>query len=243
MTYPKELVIGILREEFSKDSYYKYTADEWGFPKTVDHTDLPLGAGFEDDLTTRIFIGEAFRFDVIFYPAILVKMTSARSVPISMNRNKDTIKYEKQLVIDGYGNTKQYFTPKYIDLSGAWEGTITIDIIARDIVTRDDLISFIMLLFTDIRFESMRKAGVLIKSGAPSLGGVSEGDDRNQHKLYKATVSMDIRTEWRRLIPVERLIEQINICVDFRVIGEENITNPNIQINETITILDQIDRL
>ena len=243
MSYPKELIIGMLREEFSQDSYYHYSSDPWGFPNVPDHTDLPLGAGLADDLTTRIFIGETFRFDAIFYPAILVKMTSARSVPISLNRNKDVIAYEKQLVVDGYGNEKQFFIPKFIDLAGAWEGTISIDIICRDILTRDNLISIIMLLFTDIRFESLRKAGVLIKSGQPTLGGISEGDDRQQDKLYKATISVDIRTEWRRLIPISGIVERINFCIDFRAWGSETVTNPNVAISSTVSILDQIDAM
>lgn len=243
MSYPKELVIGILREEFSKDSYYHYVADEYGFPKVPDHTDLPRDAGYFDDATTRIFIGEAFRFNAIYYPAVLVRMTSAKYVPISMNRNKDVIEYEKQLVIDGYGNTKQFFTPRYIDLAGAWEGSITIDIMARDILTRDDLSSFIMLLFADIRFETMRKAGVLVKAGQPSLGGISEADDRQQDKLYKASITMEVRSEWRRLIPVEDVVDRINMCVDFGVLGEERSIDPNLQVKVTVDLLDQIEDL
>ena len=244
MAYPKELIIGMLREEFAKDSWFHYVADQWGYPKVPDHTDLPLGAGLNDDEeTTRIFIGEAFRFDAIFYPALLVKMISARSVPISINRNRDVVDHEKQLVIDGYGNAKEFFIPKHIDLAGAWEGTISIDVISRDILDRDNLISTVMLLFTDIRFDSLRKAGVLVKSGQPTLGGISEGEDRQQDKLYKATITVDIRTEWRRLIPIKNIVERINFCVDFRVWGSETITNPNIEISESISILDQIEAL
>lgn len=243
MAYPKELIIGMLREEFAQDSFYHYVSDAWGYPKIPDHTDLPLGAGLADDLTTRLFIGEAFRQDAIFYPAILVKMISARSVPISMNRNKDVISYERQTVIDGYGNSKEFFIPKFIDLAGAWEGSIAIDIISRDILDRDNLISIVMLLFTDIRFESLRKAGVLIKSGQPTLGGISEGDDRQQEKIYKATISIDIRTEWRRLIPIDGIVERINFCVDFRAWGSDTSINPNIAIGTAVSILDQIDAL
>jgi hypothetical protein len=244
MSYPKSLIIEMLREEFGKDSWFHYVSDQWGYPKIPDHTNLPLEAGFGDDeQTTRIFIGEAFRQDVIFYPSILVKMTSARSVPISLNRNRNVIEHERQLVIDGYGNTKQYWIPKYIDLAGAWEGTISIDIISRDILDRDNLISMVMLLFADIRFESLRKAGILVKSGQPSLGGISEAEDRQNEKIYKATISVEIRTEWRRLIPVCGLVERINFCVDFRARGSEIITNPNIAINDSISILDQIEAL
>ena len=244
MSYSKELIINMLREEFSKDSWFHLVLDEWGYVKTPDHTDLSLEAGLKDDeQTTRIFIGEFFRQDVVFYPAILVKMVSARSVPISFNRNKEVIQYEGQLIIDGYGNSKEFFTPKYIDLAGCWDSTISIDIISRDILDRDNLISIIMLLLVDVRFESLRKAGILIKSGQPTLSGISEGEDRQQEKLYKATISLDIRSEWRRLIPIENIIERINFCVDFRAWGSEVITNPNIAINESISILDQIEAL
>lgn len=243
LSYPKELIIGMLREEFAKDSFYHFTCDSWGYPKIPDHTNLPLGAGFEDDLTTRIFIGEAFRFDAIFYPALLVRMVSARSVPISFNRNKEVIQWEKQLVIDGYGNTKEYFTPRHIDLSGAWEGTVTIEVQSRDILDRDNLVSIIMLLFVDIRFESLRKAGVLVKSGQPTVGGVTEGEDRQKNKLYKATVSVDIRTEWRRLIPIKNIVEYINLCIDFKVIGSDTITDPNFAISDSICLSDRIEAL
>ena len=243
MAYPKELVIGILREQFAKDSWYHYVSDQWGFPLVPDLTDVPLDAGYLDDQTTRIFIGEAFRFDAIYYPALLVRMTSAKSSPISFNRNKEVVSYEKQLVVDGYGNEKEYFTPRYFDLAGAWDGTITIDVMCRDIVSRDDLVKFVMVLFTDIKFESMRKAGVLVKSGSPSLGGVSEGDDRQQDKLYKATVSMDVHTEWRRLIPIDSVVDRINVCVDFEVLGQNNVTDPNFQVNTYVSLLDQIEAL
>lgn len=243
VNYPIELIAGIMKEEFSNDSYYHYVSDAWGFPKVPDHTDLPIDAGLNDDSATRIWIGRSHKFNAIYYPSLIVRMTGAKYVPIAMNRNKEVIEYEKQLVIDGYGNTREYFTPKYIDLAGAWDGTITIDIHTRDIHSRDELSGILMLLFADIRFESLRKAGVLIKSGNPSLGGVSEADDRQQDKLYKATISMDIRTEWRRLIPIENIVERINLCLDFSVLGSRTITNPNIQINQTISILDQIEAL
>lgn len=244
MAYPKELIIGMLREEFAQDSWFHYVADEWGYPKIPDHTDLPLEAGLNGDTqTTRIFIGEAFRFDAIFYPALLVKMTSARYVPISFNRNKEVVEYEKQLVIDGYGNTKEFFLPRAIDLAGAWEGTISIDVLSRDILDRDNLVSMVMLLFADIRFESLRKAGILVKSGQPSLGGVSEGEDRQQDKLYKATINVDIRSEWRRLIPISSIVERINFCVDFRTWGSETIMSPNISVSDSLSIIQQIEAL
>ena len=81
------------------------------------------------------------------------------------------------------------------------------------------------------------------KSGQPTLGGISEGDDRQQDKLYKATISVDIRTEWRRLIPISGIVERINFCIDFRAWGSETVTNPNVAISSTVSILDQIDAM
>jgi hypothetical protein len=240
MAYPKDLIVSILREEFSKDSWFHFVADEWGFPKTPDHTDMPLDAGYENDETTRIFIGEPWRFDVIFYPAILVKVTSAKSVPISMSRNKYNVEYEKQLYVDGYGNEKMIFIPRYFDLAGAWEGTIQIDIHDRDSLSRDNLVGLLMLMLTDIKWEEIRKAGLILKP--PSLGGISEADDRQQEKLYKATINIDYRSEWRRLIPVEKTIDQINFCVDFKSFGGDY-SNPGLEINESLSLLDQIDNL
>src|SRR5690606_27391752 len=108
-----------IRDEFSKDSYYHYVKDEFGFPKTPDLTNVPLGAGFNDDVTTRIFIGEHFRHDAIFYPALLVKMGSMTSTPISINRNKETVKYDVTKVIDGYGNERLFTIPTHFVFAGA----------------------------------------------------------------------------------------------------------------------------
>jgi hypothetical protein len=242
LAYPKELVIGVLRDEFSKDTYYHYVADEWGFPKTPDHTDLPADAGYQDDQTTRIFIGEAYRFDIIYYPAILVRAGSSKYTPISMSRNKETVQYEALKIVDGYGNERVTATPQYYTLAGAWEGNLQLDIMARDILTRDELISICTLMFTDIRFEELLRAGLLIKG--VSAGAPSEGDDRQQEKLYKQSITLDVRSEWRREIPVDTVVDAINICVDFgRVDTTPSTYAQNLGISTTIQLIDQIDAL
>src|SRR5271154_2063485 len=113
LVYPKEMIIDTLRNYFGRDSYYHYSRDQWGFPNTTDHTDLPLGAdmpygpGAQPELnpnpilSTRLFIGENYRYDSIYYPAILVKSGGSRYVPISINRNQGEIYYNETLVTDG----------------------------------------------------------------------------------------------------------------------------------------------
>lgn len=241
LSFPKEFIIGMLRDVFSQDSYYHYVSDEWGFPLTPDHTNLPLGAGTEDDSTTRVYIGEFWRYDIIYYPAIIVKNGGSRYVPIAMNRNRETIKYTKTLVVDGYNNVKAFHTASKLNFAGAWEGAISIDILARGLRERDDLVELVSLICTDIRFDEFLRAGILMKG--VSAGSPSEIDDRND-KLYKQTVTLDVRTEWRREIPVEDIIDAINICVDFgNLQTSPPVLAPNIGVSTEVTLLDEIASL
>ena len=109
LVYPKEMIIDLLRNWFDEDSYYHYSKDQWGFPNTTDHTDLPPGGDIPSPndnslLSTRLYIGENYRFDGIYYPAILIKSGGMRYVPISINREKGSVKYEDVIYEDGYGN-------------------------------------------------------------------------------------------------------------------------------------------
>lgn len=237
----KDIIIAVLRDEFSKDSYYHYVSDQWGFPHTPDVTNLPLGAGFNDDSTTRLFIGERYRHDAIFYPALLVKMGSVRSVPISINRNKETVKYDVIKVTDGY-NESLFTIPTHYVFAGAWEGTVSIDIWTRDAEARDELTSICLLLLQDIRYEEILRAGIAIKG--ISASGPTETQDRQQEPLYKNSVDMEVRMEWRREIPVESVLDAINICVEFGNL-EVNppVIAPNLSIHTTVRLIDQLEEL
>ena len=244
MHIPKEFIIASLRDEFSKDSYYHYVSDPFGFPLVKDHTNLPVTAGLEDDETTRIFIAEAFFQEVTYYPAILVKAGSSRSVPISINRNKETVQNTPIKVIDGYGNETVRTVPTHFLFAGAWEGTIQLDIYARDILARDELVAFCKIFFEDLRFEELRRAGILVKSGGVSASAPSESYDRDQEPLYKQSINLDIRTEWRREIPIDNIITMITFCVDFgRLDVYPPVLAPNIAISTTEQLVDQIESI
>jgi len=101
IVYPKEMIIATLKDFFSQDTYYHYVKDEWGFAKTPSHLDLPLGAGVHDNITSRVFIGESFRQDKSFYPAVIIKSSSSKAVPVSINRNYGKIEYQDMLFEDG----------------------------------------------------------------------------------------------------------------------------------------------
>ncbi len=252
IVYPKEIIIALLRDFFSKDSYYHYSKDQWGFANTTDHTDLPPGAdlpsgpGAHPELSpdfpigTRLFIGENYRFDGIFYPAILVKNAGSRYVPISINREQGAVQYETIIFEDGYGNQTEVRKPKSFITAGVWEGSVNIDVLTRSLRARDDLVELIGMCFTEIHFDSLYDVGLIVKP--ITIGSPSETDDRND-KLFRQTITLDIRTEWRREIPIGNLIDAIVFTVTFQDLSRpgspvaQNLTiNTDININDTLLL-------
>jgi hypothetical protein len=241
--FPKDLVIATIKEFFKNDSLYRYVVDEWGFGKVVDNTDLPYTAGLNDNLSTRIFVGEYWRNDVIYYPSILVKSGGARAVPISLNRDQHVVHYSTVKYEDGYGNTKLVQVPERIVLSGAYEGTIGIDVLTRGVRERDDLIELTTILFNDLQWNEMSKSGVSIKPYGISIGSPSESDDRN-NKLFRQTLSLDIRTEWSREIPVLSTLDFISFCIDFGNLAPvEPIIAPNLTVSTSVDLFDYLSHL
>lgn len=243
LVYPKELVISTLRDVFSKDSYYHYSKDQWGFPNTTDHTDLPPGADIPIGhpgstansnilLPTRLFIGEKYRYDSIYYPAILVSNTGTKYVPISINREKGSVQYHDFIYEDGYGNQTHIKRPKSFITAGAWEGTIAIDVMTRSLRARDDLVQAIGMIFTEISFEDLHQVGMVVKP--VSVGSTSEVDDRAD-KVFRQTLTLDIRTEWRREIPVSTIVDSILLTVNF-----QNLSNPNAPAAANLTINTEV---
>lgn len=248
IVYPKEIIIATMRDLFSHDSFYHYSRDQFGFAATTDHTDLPLGAdlpygpGAQPQLNpnpilpTRLFIGENYRYDSIFYPAILVKHGGARSVPISINRNQGEVAYEKLLFFDGYGNQSTVYKPVAFLTAGAWEGSIVIDVMTRSLRARDDLVEIIAMCFTEIHFETLHQIGIIVKP--ISISSPTETDDRND-KLFKQTLTLDIRTEWSRREPISNTIDAILFTASFANLTDPNhIQASNLTINTEVNLTD-----
>lgn len=238
-SFSKEVIIETLREFFSQDSYYHYQRDVWGFPKTPNHEGLNLEAGYQDDISTRLFIGEKYRQDAIFYPCLLIKSGGSRSIPISFNREKGSVQWQAIQYMDGYGNTKIISTPSHYIQAGAWEGTISIDIQTRSLKARDELGDLVALAFVDTYFEDLMNSGVIIKG--VSRSGASEADDRYD-KLFTETITLDIRTEWRRHIPITTTIDVIKICLEIGHFesNQQFVAAPALTINTTLELADQI---
>lgn len=253
LVYPKEIIIATLRDYFSKDSYYHYSKDQWGFANTVDHTNLPLGADLPSGLgakpelsttsalSTRVYIGENYRYDGIHYPAILVKSGGWKYTPISFNREKGGVQYQNILYEDGYGNQTVISKPHSLITAGAWEGSLSIDILTRSLRARDDLVELIAICFTEVRFEELVDVGIVIKP--INIGAPSESDDRND-KLFRQTITLDIRTEWRREIPISSVIDAILFTASFgNVENLDSPVSPNLEINSLISVADMLIKM
>jgi hypothetical protein len=236
--YPKDLVIDLLRQYFAQDTYYRYVADEFGFPKIRKQNNLALDAGMNDDLTTRINISDAFPKEDVFYPCIIVKNSSVKSFNLSAPREDGSIITETVLYEDGYGNQKLVRVPTYHALHGRWDGSMTIDILTEDLNSRDELVELVMIAITDIYFRDMEEAGLVIKQ--PSAGSPSETDNRKD-KIYKQTISFEYMGEWRREIPVDNIIERIVFSVEFKNLDDPNaLPAPNLTIVTDINVIDSI---
>ena len=233
---PKELLISNLRNYFNKDTKYHYVNDEWGFPKTGDLTDVPSDAGINDNVTTRIFIGTEQRFDLAYLPAVLVKYSGGSFVPISFNSEDQCIQYDYRLYVDGYGNQYNIQIPVGLIYAGAYDSTFSIDVLAEGPQDRSTIVEAICMLFQSIARNDLTRAGLFIKS-VKTDGETSEVYQNDM--IYKQTITLECRSEWRRLIPISNIVEIINLCVEFGNISY-NLPDPNLQINYTYDLSDLI---
>lgn len=233
--YPKDVIISTMRDFFSKDSLYHYSKDVWGFPNTPDLTGLPSDAGLYDDLTTRIFIGEVYRQDQMFFPAVLVRHTGTRNYPLSISHNRYTTEYKEMIFDDGYGNKRVIAAPDYLLQSGAYHSNFTIQVQAESIRQRDEILELIFMLLNDISWWNLNKVGISVKPNM-SIGGTSEQDYRNR-KLFIQDITIEIHSEWMRKFKINDFISQINICVELVNLASPNpISDPNFDIHEQIML-------
>jgi hypothetical protein len=243
IVHPKETIIAVMRDFFSDDPYYHYVKDPWGFALTPDHTDLPLTAGYLengvlDTTTTRLFIGENYRYDVIFYPAILVKHGGTKSVPVSINRDTAKVKWGERLFVDGYGHSYIMRNAEHLIFSGAWEGSIIVEVRSRSLRARDDLVELIGIYFTQIGFEMLRKSGVIVKP--ISVGAPTEILDRND-ELFLQSLTLDVRTEWQVNVPIANIVEVISFIMEFGQTGGAVPPDPNFSIITQDRVSDVVD--
>lgn len=224
----KNLLIDALREYFKKDVIYRYETDGFGFALTPDLTDLP--PDIQEDRTTRIFIGDTFRYDIRFLPAIIVKYASGRTKHIGFNQNQTT-KYRLDYVMDGYGNNSYLHVPTHTVFAGAWDQGFEIIIASESIPDREELTDIVSSFFIAKVRQEIFEAGLFIKD--VSMGGEREEQWGNDN-IYIQTINVDTYSEWRREIPIDQndIIDTINFCFEYGLLGNTSVDKTFIDIND-----------
>lgn len=231
MLHSKNILIDVLRDIFAQDRQFKYVSDVFGFPKTPSHLGLDPSAGLDDNETTRIFIGSTYRYDVKFNPSIIVKNTGSRYVPISFNQNLLCVVNRLEKIVDGYGNSSSIYTPAFNTLAGAWDQTYEVKIITENEVDREEIADIVQVALMGTRRLELQKAGVFIKG--MSTSGETEQQYANDH-LYVVSINLDVRSEWRVHIPISNITERIGVCLTFKTLDGESVSDA-LSVNEAIT--------
>ncbi len=217
----KNLLIDALREYFKQDSLYRYTTDGFGFPLTPNVTDLP--PDIQEERTTRIYIGDIFRMDKRYWPAIVVRYSSGKYKPVSFNQNQTT-KYRMDLVLDGYGDRSFIRVPTHHIVTGAWEQSFEVLIAAEGIPDREELADIVSSFLIGTTRQETYEGGLFIKS--VGMSGERE-EDWGNGKVYMQSITVDTYSEWRREIPIDAndLIETINFCFNYGLLGGDEFVN------------------
>lgn len=206
ITQPKNLIIDVLRMHFSRDSVFTYRADEYGYPLTVDMTGLDI----DSVETTKILISDAYRYEVKFFPAIIIKSNGGNYRPISFNQ-EGTLKYRTSEVENIYGIKEKIKIPTHRVYAGSWEMNFDVTIYSESHSELEELVEIVSMIFQYVSWNELRANGVFIKN--ISIGGENSEPYANDY-VYSQTISLPVRTEWRAEIPLENLIEKIVFYFD-----------------------------
>jgi len=209
----KNLLIDSLREHFRQDAVYRYGTDAFGFPLTPNLTDLPPEIG--ETRTTRMFIGDIFRYDKRYLPSITIRQTSGRYYAVSFNQ-EGTTRYRVDLVVDGYGNRSLVKVPTHKVFAGGWDQTFEVLIAAESTMDREELSDIVSSYLIGVARPQLLDAGLFVKT--VSYGGEREEDWAND-KIYMQPITVETFSEWRREIPLDSLVETINFCFEFGILG------------------------
>ena len=213
----KNLIIDALREYFKKDTLYTYRSDAFGFPLIPNLTDLP--PDIQEERTSRIFIGDVFRYEKRFYPSISIKHSSGRYHPISFNQNHTTVRNRVDMVLDGYGNRSYVRVPVAHIATGAWDQSFEVVIASESIPEREELSDIVSGFFIGLIRQELYESGLFIKS--VSLGAEREEEFAND-KIFIQSITLDTYSEWRREIPINSadLVETINFCFNYNLFSD-----------------------
>ena len=180
IVHPKTLIIDGLRHLFRNDSVFTYRDDEFGYPLTPDQT----GIDVDTDATTKILISDAYRYEVKFFPAIVVKSSGGSYKPLSFNQNM-TYKYRTDLVQTDYGATKTISTPTHRVYAGRWELGFEVGIYSESQSELEELVDIVSLAMQYVLWQELRANGLFISQ--VRIGAESAEPYANDYVYFTAT--------------------------------------------------------
>jgi len=198
---PKTLLIDGLRNTFRDDSIFTYRSDEYGFPLTPDLT----GKTIDSIETTKILISDLYRYEVKFFPAIVIKSNGGSYKPISFNQN-GTVKYRTDEITNEYGARRTVSTPTHRVYAGAWDLGFDIQIYSESHSELEELVDIVSMALQYSLWNELRANGLFIKG--LNIGGESAEPYANDY-VYNQTITIQSRSEWRVEIPIDSIVEKI----------------------------------
>lgn len=211
----RNMIIDMLREIFARDSEFHYVKDPYGYPKTPALEGLDDTAGIDDDLTTRLFIGSTYRYDITYLPAITVRPTNIAYKPISFNQNQGTVSYGRQRVVDGYGNETFVRVPLSFVSAGGWDQTFEVKISTYSPEDTFALTDVVLQSLQGTYRNVLQDNGLFIKriSGG---GEVAENINQND-PIFHSVLNVETYSNWRREIPIANMVDRVLFCMDIDI--------------------------
>ena len=206
IVHPKALLIDGLRKIFQNDSVFTYRDDEFGYPLTPDLTGLDV----DSELTTKILISDTYRYEVKFFPAILIKANGGSYKPLSFNQNM-TYKYRTDVIENEYGARKVFSTPTHRVYAGRWELRFDVQIYSESQAELQELTDIVSLALQYSLWNELRANGLFISN--LSIGAESAESYANDY-VYNNTISLTTLSEWRVEVPIENIVEKIAFTLE-----------------------------
>lgn len=205
IVHPKTLLIDGLRHVFRNDSIYTYRDDEFGYPLTPDQT----GVDIDSDETTKILISDAYRYEIKFFPAIVIKSSGGAYKPLSFNQNM-TYKYRRDMVQSEYGGTRFVSTPTHRVYAGRWELGFDVAIYSESQSELEELTDIVSLALQYVLWNELRANGLFINQ--VRIGAEAAEPYANDY-VYNTSISLSTLSEWRVEIPIENIVEKIAFSI------------------------------
>tara|TARA_R110002020_G_scaffold50716_9_gene143334 strand:+ start:27165 stop:27977 length:813 start_codon:yes stop_codon:yes gene_type:complete len=203
---PKNLLIDSLRHLFSTDNIYTYRTDEYGYPLTPDMT----GKDIDSNETTKILINDAYRYEVKYFPSIVIKSNGGSYKPISFNQNS-TIKHRVDIVQDDYGSVREVKTPTHRVYAGMWDLSFEVGIYSESHTELEELVDIVSIGLQYKYWNDLRANGLFIKG--LSIAGESAEPYANDY-VYSQNITINTYSEWRVEIPLDNVIEKLVFYFD-----------------------------